>query len=71
MSTITAPAPLFEAAEAHTAGLDGGRPTLEERLESVWEGLSAAGAAPCPLCGGRMQREIDAARCGGCGSTLT
>ena len=50
---------------------DGGRLTLEARLESVWEGLSAAGAAPCPLCGGRMVREIDAAQCTRCGSTLT
>jgi hypothetical protein len=50
---------------------DGGRLTLEERLDCVWEGLSAAGAAACPLCGGRMLREIDAARCTGCGSTLT
>jgi hypothetical protein len=49
---------------------DGGRLTLEQRLECVWEGLSAAGAAPCPLCGGRMLREAEAARCTGCGSTL-
>jgi hypothetical protein len=50
---------------------DGGRLTLGQKLECVWEGLSAAGAAPCPLCGGRMLRAVDAARCTGCGSTLT
>jgi hypothetical protein len=55
---------------ARSPSSDGGRLTLEERLECVWEGLSAAGAAPCPLCGGRMLREAEAARCTGCGSTL-
>jgi hypothetical protein len=49
---------------------DGGRLTLGQKLECVWEGLSAAGAAPCPLCGGRMLRHAEAARCTGCGSTL-
>jgi hypothetical protein len=56
---------------ARSQSSDGGRLTLEQRLDCVWEGLSAAGAAPCPLCGGRMLREIDSARCAGCGSTLT
>jgi hypothetical protein len=56
---------------ARSPNSDGGRLTLEQRLECVWEGLSAAGVAPCPLCGGRMLREFDAARCTGCGSTLT
>ena len=51
---------------------DGGRLTLEQRLDRVWEGLSAAGAAACPLCGGRMERRGEsAARCSGCGSALT
>jgi hypothetical protein len=50
---------------------DGGRLTLEQRLESVWEGLSAAGVAECPLCGSRMERAGDHGRCGGCGSTLS
>lgn len=54
---------------------DGGRLTLERRLESVWEGLTAAGEAECPLCRGRMTRPAGAAaaepvRCGDCGSTL-
>jgi hypothetical protein len=101
MSTITAPAPLFDLHERETAkteqgkeeapgqcpartgvddvamrrfaavSSDGGGLTLGQRLDGVWEGLSAAGVARCPVCAGRMQREIDAGRCSGCGSTLT
>jgi ribosomal protein L37AE/L43A len=51
---------------------DGGRLTLEQRLDGVWEGLHAAGVADCPVCGARMEGIGDgAARCGGCGSTLS
>ena len=50
----------------------GGGLTLARKLDSVWEGLLAAGAAGCPVCGARMERGADAAgRCGGCGSSLT
>jgi hypothetical protein len=35
---------------------DGGRLTLGQRLDGVWEGLRAAGEAICPLCGGAMHR---------------
>ncbi len=51
----------------------GGRLTLEQRLDSVWEGLRAGGAPACPVC----QAELGAlardgvVRCGGCGSTLS
>ncbi len=50
----------------------GGRLTLEQRLDRVWEGLHADGAADCPVCHGRMGAVASgsAARCGGCGSTL-
>lgn len=49
----------------------GGRLTLEQRLDSVWEGLRAGGAAECPVCGGRMEAHGDGtARCLGCGSEL-
>ena len=44
--------------------------TLELRLESVWEGLLAAGSAECPVCRGHMSRAGDTARCEGCGSEL-
>jgi ribosomal protein L37AE/L43A len=51
---------------------DGGRLTLEQRLDGVWEGLHAAGVADCPVCGARMEGVGDgSARCGGCGSTLS
>jgi hypothetical protein len=51
---------------------DGGRLTLEQRLDSVWEGLHAAGVADCPVCGSRMSSDGDgSARCGGCGSSLS
>ena len=51
---------------------DGGRLTLEQRLDGVWEGLHAAGVADCPVCGERMEGMGDgSARCGSCGSSLS
>ncbi len=51
---------------------DGGRLTLEQRLEGVWEGLHAAGVADCPLCGGRMDDTgEDSGRCGSCGTSIS
>ena len=50
---------------------DGGRLTLEVRLDSVWEGLRAGGAAECPVCDGPMVAAGAAARCGSCGSQLS
>jgi hypothetical protein len=50
---------------------DGGRLTLEQLLDGVWEGLRAAGVADCPVCGSRMDAAgADGGHCGGCGSTL-
>ena len=49
---------------------DGGGLTLGHKLDSVWEGLLAAGVAGCPVCGDRMERAARSARCVGCGSTL-
>ena len=49
---------------------DGGRLTLEQRLDRVWEGLHAAGAVECPVCRERMTRTGALARCQSCGSTL-
>ena len=45
---------------------DGDRPTLEQELSRVWEGLIAAGVADCPACGAEMRR----AGCTGCGTVL-
>jgi len=53
----------------HPARPGGGRLTLEQRLDSVWEGLRAGGAAECPVCRGRMEG-FGPARCTGCGSEL-
>ena len=49
---------------------DGGRLTLEQKLDRVWEGLLTAGAAECPMCGSAMERAADAGRCTSCGTTL-
>ena len=52
----------------------GGRLTLEQLLDGVWEGLHADGAAECPICRGRMERAGDdaaaGALCGDCGTTV-
>ena len=58
--------------ERSTNCSDGGRLTLEQRLDGVWEGLRAAGVAECPVCGSRMDANGDGGgHCGGCGSTLS
>jgi hypothetical protein len=72
----TAPLPLeqdFALREEHEEPRhsDGGRLTLGQLVDSVWEGLHAAGAAGCPVCGGRMERAAEVGRCGGCGSALS
>ncbi len=59
----------FTPSPDRTSG--GSRPTLEQQLNGVWEGLLAAGAAECPMCGAEMTRAGDAGRCGGCGTTLS
>ena len=50
----------------------GGKLTLEQRLDCVWEGLRADGAAECPLCRGPMVGDgaRPRARCGDCGTSL-
>jgi hypothetical protein len=54
----------------HNRCSDGGRLTLEQELDRVWEGLRAAGVAACPLCGGRMSPGDESGRCDDCGTTL-
>jgi hypothetical protein len=51
----------------------GGEPTLDDVLAGVWEGLAARAAAPCPVCGARMEpvNGTDRARCTSCGSSLS
>ena len=50
---------------------DGGRLTLGQRLDGVWEGLRAAGEATCPLCGGGMKPRAGGGQCGRCGTTIS
>jgi hypothetical protein len=52
---------------------DGGRLTLEARLDRVWEGLSAVGAAVCPVCDGKLERRRAGGGgiCRSCGSSLS
>jgi len=50
---------------------DGDRLTLGQKLDSVWEGLLAAGAAGCPVCGARMVRSSESGGCGSCGSSIS
>ena len=51
----------------------GGRLTLEQRLDSVWEGLHAGGAPECPVCEASLEPggRGGAVACGGCGSVLS
>lgn len=51
---------------------DGGGLTLEQKLDCVWEGLRAGGAAECPVCQGTLAGGArgHGARCGDCGSRL-
>ncbi len=51
----------------------GGRLTLEQRLDSVWEGLHLAGVAECPVCGGELSCAAAGmtARCARCGSQVS
>jgi hypothetical protein len=45
--------------------------TLEELLESTLRSAQAGGTPQCPVCYARMHAEDGAARCLGCGSTLS
>jgi tRNA(Ile2) C34 agmatinyltransferase TiaS len=45
--------------------------TLEELLESTLRSVQAGGEAECPVCHARMHADGGAARCSGCGSTLS
>ena len=56
-----------------TGAQAGGRLTLEQRLDSVWEDLRAGGAPNCPVCHAALGSPADGApgRCGGCRSILS
>ena len=59
----------LDPADAQT----GGRLTLEQRLDSVWEGLHAGGAPECAVCEAALgpAGRGGVVRCGGCGSVLS
>jgi hypothetical protein len=52
------------------------RPTLDDVLVGVWEGLSSHHTVTCPVCGGKMAPRYGSGarpvggRCQRCGSTL-
>lgn len=85
MTTLTSPPRLFDlplererptfggADTKRSESSDGGRLTLEERLDCVWEGLSAAGVSVCPVCDGKLERRTAGrgGMCRTCGSTLS
>jgi hypothetical protein len=62
---------LVRGPETPTGRPNGGRPTLEDRISRVWEGLHADGATECPVCHGRMHSRQGGGHCMDCGSTLT
>ena len=72
MSTALLESPLSLFAPAPRSRPAGGRGlTLEERLEAAWRAARAEGVADCPVCRARLHADGEAARCSGCGSTLT
>ena len=71
MSPAVAERPLLVRGSPQAIGSsDGGRLTLGRKLDSVWEGLHADGAAECPVCDSRIVAGAGSARCNGCGSRL-
>jgi hypothetical protein len=72
MTTALIESPLSLFGEARRFRPAGGRGiTLEELLESTLRSAQAGGAAECPVCRARMHAQDGAARCSGCGSTLS
>jgi hypothetical protein len=67
---LESPLSLFgEPRRSRPAGGSGG--TLEELLERTLCSVRTNGSAECPVCGAQMHAEVGAARCSGCGSTLS
>ena len=72
MTTALLESPLSLFGEARRLRpADGRGITLEELLEDTLRSAQAGGAAECPVCHARMHAEDGAARCSGCGSTLS
>jgi hypothetical protein len=72
MTTALLESPLSVFAEASRLSPAGGNGiTLEELLERTLRSAEAGGSADCPVCQGEMRAAHGAARCSGCGSTLS
>ena len=84
MSTLLLERERVAGAGQAEAGLPGarlagfrGRPTLDDLITGVWEGLGAREAVGCPACGGAMVPRYSAGAvpvggvCRGCGSELS
>jgi tRNA(Ile2) C34 agmatinyltransferase TiaS len=72
MTTTLVESPLSLFGEARRLRpADGRGITLEELLEGTLRSAQAGGTAQCPVCRARMHAEDGAARCSGCGSTLS
>lgn len=72
MATALLESPLLDLFDAsHEVRSGGRRLTLEERLQGVWEGLRADGAADCPVCRSRMVVHEGGGGCASCGAQLT
>ncbi len=65
------------SAQVALAPSDGWRPTLDDLLVGVWEGLHLHDVTGCPVCGGAMVAQSPAGRppvaghCRDCGTTLS
>jgi tRNA(Ile2) C34 agmatinyltransferase TiaS len=67
---LESPLSLFgEPSRTRSAGGPGS--TLEEVLERTLRSVRTDGSAECPVCGAQMHAAEAAARCSGCGSTLS
>jgi tRNA(Ile2) C34 agmatinyltransferase TiaS len=72
MTTALLESPLSVFGEARRSRpADGSGITLEELLEGTLGSVRTEGVAECPMCRGRMHVENGAARCSGCGSTIS
>jgi hypothetical protein len=69
-AVLEAPATLFGPARTdEPAG--GGRTTLAELLDDTWRAARSGADTECQMCHEQMHLEAGAARCGGCGTTLS
>ncbi len=72
MTTALLESPLSLSGEPCRTRSAGGRgSTLEELLDKTLRSVRTDGSAECPVCSAQMHAAEAAARCSGCGSTLS